>query len=104
MPSLAEKPIANPDTNPIEPSHELSGKTAMIVGASRGIGRGVALAFAGAGARVIAVSRSSTEFAEAGANTGEIREGMPWRQGGIYYFLGSHARAMRSVSKSASSL
>jgi len=74
MPSLAEKPIANPDTNPIEPSHELSGKTAMIVGASRGIGRGIALAFAGAGARVIAVSRSSTEFAEAGANTGEIRQ------------------------------
>jgi len=74
MPSLAENAIANADTNPIDPPHELSGKTAMIVGASRGIGHGVALAFAGAGARVIAVSRSSTEFAEAGAGTGEIKQ------------------------------
>ena len=74
MPSLAENTIADADTNPVDPPHELSGKTAMIVGASRGIGRGVALAFAGAGARVIAVSRSSTEFAEAGAIEQEIAD------------------------------
>ncbi|HEX7915047.1 SDR family oxidoreductase [Rudaea sp.] len=74
MPSLAENTIANAGANPIDPSHELTGRTAMIVGASRGIGRGIALAFAGAGARVIAVSRSSAEFPEAGAGTGEIKQ------------------------------
>lgn len=40
---------------------DLSGKTAMVVGASRGLGRGIATAFAGSGARVIAVSRTAAE-------------------------------------------
>jgi NAD(P)-dependent dehydrogenase (short-subunit alcohol dehydrogenase family) len=42
----------------------LSGKSAIIVGASRGIGRGIAIAFAEDGARVAAVSRSAAAFPE----------------------------------------
>jgi NAD(P)-dependent dehydrogenase (short-subunit alcohol dehydrogenase family) len=44
--------------------NNLSGKTALVVGASRGLGRGIALATATAGAAVIAVSRSATTFPE----------------------------------------
>ncbi len=44
--------------------NNLSGKTALVVGASRGLGRGIALATAAAGASVIAVSRSATTFPE----------------------------------------
>jgi 3-oxoacyl-[acyl-carrier protein] reductase len=43
---------------------DLSGKTAIVVGASRGLGRGIATAFAEAGARVVAVSRTATAFPE----------------------------------------
>jgi len=43
---------------------ELSGKTTIVVGASRGLGRGIATAFAQAGAPVIAVSRAATDFPE----------------------------------------
>lgn len=49
----------------------LSGST-TVVGASRGLGRGIARAFAGAGAPVIAVARTGTALAElaaANANT-----------------------------------
>lgn len=50
--------------------NNLSGKTALVVGASRGLGRGIALATATAGASVIAVSRSATTFPEpAGAGS-----------------------------------
>lgn len=44
--------------------NDLSGRTALVVGASRGLGRGIALATATAGASVIAVSRSATTFSE----------------------------------------
>ncbi|OBG33252.1 short-chain dehydrogenase [Mycobacterium alsense] len=40
----------------------LKGKTALVVGASRGLGRGIATAASGAGASVIAVSRGATTF------------------------------------------
>ncbi|SPM26779.1 SDR family oxidoreductase [Mycobacterium terramassiliense] len=46
--------------------NDLSGKTALVVGASRGLGRGIALATAAAGASVIALSRSATTFPEPG--------------------------------------
>jgi NAD(P)-dependent dehydrogenase (short-subunit alcohol dehydrogenase family) len=46
--------------------NDLSGKTALVVGASRGLGRGIALATATAGASVIAVSRSATTYSEPG--------------------------------------
>jgi 3-oxoacyl-[acyl-carrier protein] reductase len=42
----------------------LSEKTTIVVGASRGLGHGIATAFADAGSRVIAVSRTSAAFAE----------------------------------------
>jgi 3-oxoacyl-[acyl-carrier protein] reductase len=39
----------------------LNGKAAIIVGASRGLGRGIAVAFADAGAAVVAVSRTAAQ-------------------------------------------
>jgi NAD(P)-dependent dehydrogenase (short-subunit alcohol dehydrogenase family) len=48
---------------------ELTDKTTIVVGASRGLGRGIATAFASEGAPVIAVARSAAVLAElAGAN------------------------------------
>lgn len=41
----------------------LSGRTAVVVGASRGLGRGIATAFADAGASVVAVARSEAALA-----------------------------------------
>ncbi len=56
---------------------EFSGKSALVTGAGRGIGRGCALALAAAGARVTVVSRSVTELesvvAEIQALGGEAR-------------------------------
>jgi NAD(P)-dependent dehydrogenase (short-subunit alcohol dehydrogenase family) len=41
---------------------DLSDRTTIVVGASRGLGRGIATAFAEAGAAVVAVSRTATAF------------------------------------------
>ena len=50
---------------------ELTGKTALVVGASKGLGRGIALAFDKAGAPVVAVARDAAALAElAAAGTG----------------------------------
>jgi 3-oxoacyl-[acyl-carrier protein] reductase len=43
---------------------DLSSMTTIVVGASRGLGRGIATAIAEAGAPVVAVSRSAAEFPE----------------------------------------
>jgi NAD(P)-dependent dehydrogenase (short-subunit alcohol dehydrogenase family) len=43
---------------------DMHGKTAMVVGASRGLGRGVAEAFAAAGASVVAVARDTGPLAD----------------------------------------
>lgn len=48
--------IAIPDTPPMRP--DLSGKTALITGATRGIGRTMALKLAEAGAHIIALART----------------------------------------------
>jgi NAD(P)-dependent dehydrogenase (short-subunit alcohol dehydrogenase family) len=53
------------DTQTKKPTmSDLSGKTTIVVGASRGLGRGIATAFAEAGAPVVAVARTATALAE----------------------------------------
>ena len=49
---------------------DLSGKTTIVVGASRGLGRAIAAAFAEAGADVIAISRSKAAFPEPAQGAG----------------------------------
>ncbi len=51
----------------------LSGKTTIVVGASRGLGHGIATAFADAGARVVAVSRTAAAFPERANGSGTIQ-------------------------------
>jgi 3-oxoacyl-[acyl-carrier protein] reductase len=55
------------------PTSELSGKTTIVVGASRGLGHGIATALAEAGASVVAVSRTAAAFPEPTEATGTIR-------------------------------
>jgi NAD(P)-dependent dehydrogenase (short-subunit alcohol dehydrogenase family) len=45
----------------------------MVVGASRGLGRGIATAFAQAGAPVVAVARTTTPLADLAGRAGDIR-------------------------------
>lgn len=52
---------------------ELTDRTTIVVGASRGLGRGIAKAFAEAGAPVIAVARSATALAELANDAATIR-------------------------------
>lgn len=52
---------------------ELSGVTTVVVGASRGLGHGIATAFADAGASVIAVSRTPGEFPDRNGASGTVR-------------------------------
>ncbi len=60
---------------PANEPFRLDGKTALVTGAGRGIGRAVALALAAAGAELVLVSRTARELAEV---AGEIaRAGRP---------------------------
>jgi NAD(P)-dependent dehydrogenase (short-subunit alcohol dehydrogenase family) len=52
---------------------DLSGRTTIVVGASRGLGRGIASAFAEAGAPVVAVSRTPAASAESTGVAGTIQ-------------------------------
>jgi 3-oxoacyl-[acyl-carrier protein] reductase len=52
---------------------DLSGRTTVVVGASRGLGRGIARAFAEAGAAVVAVGRTGPALAELAAASANIR-------------------------------
>jgi NAD(P)-dependent dehydrogenase (short-subunit alcohol dehydrogenase family) len=52
---------------------ELSGRSTVVVGASRGLGRGIAYAFGEAGAPVIAVARSGSALAELAGTGTNIR-------------------------------
>jgi NAD(P)-dependent dehydrogenase (short-subunit alcohol dehydrogenase family) len=54
-------------------SDHLSGRTSVVVGASRGLGRGIARAFAEAGAPVVAVARTGQALAELAATSANIR-------------------------------
>jgi NAD(P)-dependent dehydrogenase (short-subunit alcohol dehydrogenase family) len=53
--------------------NDLSGKTTLVVGASRGLGYGVATALAHAGASVIAVARNAITFPEPSGGPGTIQ-------------------------------
>jgi NAD(P)-dependent dehydrogenase (short-subunit alcohol dehydrogenase family) len=52
---------------------DLSGRTTIVVGASRGLGRGIATAFAEAGASVVAVARNTASLAELAAGSGTVQ-------------------------------
>jgi NAD(P)-dependent dehydrogenase (short-subunit alcohol dehydrogenase family) len=52
---------------------ELTGSTTIVVGASRGLGRGIAIAFSEAGAPVVTVSRTAPAFPNATNGAGPIR-------------------------------
>lgn len=52
---------------------DLTGKTTLVVGASRGLGRGIALAFDKAGAPVVAVARGAAALSELTATGTGIR-------------------------------
>ena len=51
---------------------DLSGRTTIVVGASRGLGRGIAAALAEVGAPVVAVSRTAATFPEPASGAGTI--------------------------------
>ncbi len=61
---MTEQPLKTPDMR-------LDGKTAVVTGAGRGIGRAAAIALGGAGAHVVAVSRTEPEIA---AVSQEVRD------------------------------
>jgi NAD(P)-dependent dehydrogenase (short-subunit alcohol dehydrogenase family) len=52
---------------------DLSGRTTLVVGASRGLGRGIAGAFAEAGAAVVAVARTGPALAELATTSPNLR-------------------------------
>jgi NAD(P)-dependent dehydrogenase (short-subunit alcohol dehydrogenase family) len=52
---------------------DVSDRTTVVVGASRGLGRGIARAFAEAGAPVVAVARSGPALAELATTSASIR-------------------------------
>jgi NAD(P)-dependent dehydrogenase (short-subunit alcohol dehydrogenase family) len=60
-------------TSPDDTRSDLRGTTTIVVGASRGLGRGIATAFAEAGAPVVAVSRTAAAFPEPAAGAGTIQ-------------------------------
>ena len=67
--------------------NDLTGRTAVVAGASRGLGRGIARALAAAGARVVAVARTGQALDELAATSANIKtevadaasEAVAWR-------------------------
>jgi NADP-dependent 3-hydroxy acid dehydrogenase YdfG len=55
----------------MSPAGELSGTTALVTGASRGFGRGIAVALSAAGANVLGVARHGDRLAELRAELGD---------------------------------
>ncbi|MGC3972636.1 MAG: SDR family NAD(P)-dependent oxidoreductase [Pirellulales bacterium] len=56
--------MARPEAPTGEMSVDLKGQTALVTGASRGLGRAIALAFGKAGANVACVARSADKLKE----------------------------------------
>src|SRR5256886_10967902 len=52
---------------------DLSGRTTIVVGASRGLGRGITTAFVEAGAPVVAVARTAAALAELATGAGSVQ-------------------------------
>src|SRR5262249_35620407 len=65
------RPGKRPDMEDI--MSDLTGKTTVVVGATRGLGHGIATAFAQAGGPVVAVGRSATAPEELPGGTGSIQ-------------------------------
>jgi len=67
--------------------NDLTGRTAVVAGASRGLGRGIARALAAAGAQVVAVARNGPALDELAATSANIKtevadaasEAVAWR-------------------------
>lgn len=67
--------------------NDLTGRTAVVAGASRGLGRGIASALAAAGAQVVAVARNGPALDELAATSANIKtevadaasEAVAWR-------------------------
>ena len=70
----------------------LEGKVALVAGGSRGIGRGIAAAFAKAGANVMTASRNAEAFEEA-ANT--IEKNCKWVTSNVVH--GDRVAALATV-------
>ena len=66
-------PATHASPDPENTASDLSGMTTIVVGASRGLGRGIATAFAAAGGPVVAVSRTAAAFAESANGAGTIQ-------------------------------
>jgi NAD(P)-dependent dehydrogenase (short-subunit alcohol dehydrogenase family) len=69
-----EKAKPDPDKRELEQTmSDLSNRTTIVVGASRGLGHGIATAFAEAGGAAVAVSRTAAEFPEPVGGSGTIQ-------------------------------
>ena len=60
-----------PDSNIGRPSSDIAGATALVTGAGRGFGRGIAAALSQSGAQVIGVARDRDQLQEVRAELGE---------------------------------
>jgi NAD(P)-dependent dehydrogenase (short-subunit alcohol dehydrogenase family) len=57
----------------MSPNNEPTGRTTIVVGASRGLGRGIATVFAQAGDAVVAVARTAAPLTELADGAGKIK-------------------------------